>query len=128
VDDDGLSGLTISDETVNEGDSGTTTAVFTILLSPAVTTTTVTVDYVTANGTALAGSDYAAKSGTLTFDPGITSIPVYITVYGDDEFEPDERFAVRISNGNPAPILGFVAYATITNDDNQQLYLPFIIR
>ena len=32
-----------------------------------------TVDYTTANGTATAGSDYAAKSGNLSFAPGVTS-------------------------------------------------------
>ena len=41
---------------------------------------TVTVQYQTANGTALAGSDYTAASGTVTFAPGVTSQPVVVAV------------------------------------------------
>ncbi len=116
---------------VIEGDSGTGTAVFTVTLTnPA--DFPITVDYATEDGFgdtgADAGSDYAAKSGTLTFDPGETSQNINVTVYGDTESEPDERLVMRISNGNPAPMLATVAYGDILNDDNLKVYLPFIIR
>jgi PKD repeat protein len=61
--------LTIADLTITEGDSQTTTATFTVTLS-APSSQPVTVAYTTANGTALAGTDYIATSGILTFAPG----------------------------------------------------------
>ncbi|MFZ1401156.1 MAG: Calx-beta domain-containing protein [Candidatus Promineifilaceae bacterium] len=116
---------------VAEGDSGTKTAVFTVTLThPA--SFPITVDYATEDGFgddgADAGSDYEAKSGTLTFNPGTDSLPINITIYGDETAEPDERLAIRISNGNPAPILASVAYGDILNDDNMKVYLPMIVR
>ena len=58
--------LAIDDVSKNEGRSGTTTFTFTVTRSGS-TSGTVTVNYATANGTAVAGSDYNAASGTLTF-------------------------------------------------------------
>src|SRR5436190_7694788 len=69
--------LSINNAFVTEGDSGTTDATFTVNLSEA-TTDTVTVDYFTTDGTAAAGSDYQARSGTLTFAPGDTSKTIAI--------------------------------------------------
>jgi len=64
------SSLSVDDVIVVEGDSGTTTATFTVSLSAA-SSGTVTVDYATADGTATtADDDYVAASGTLTFAPG----------------------------------------------------------
>lgn len=116
---------------MTEGDSGTKTAVFTVTLTnPA--SFPITVDYATEDGFgdtgADAGSDYEAKSGTLTFTPGTDSLPINVTIYGDGMHEPDERFAIRISNGNPAPLLATVTYGDILNDDNMKVYLPMIIR
>ncbi len=116
---------------VAEGNSGTGTAVFTVTLTnPA--SFPITVDYTTEDGYgdtgADAGSDYEAKSGTITFNPGETSQNINVTVYGDTESEPDERFVLRISNGNPAPIQNSSTYGDILNDDNMKVYLPFIIR
>jgi phage host-nuclease inhibitor protein Gam len=55
----------ISDVTLTEGDSGTKTATFTVTLTWRLRRPDV--DYATADGTAAAGSDYTAASGTLTF-------------------------------------------------------------
>ncbi|MCB8948413.1 MAG: hypothetical protein H6653_10405 [Ardenticatenaceae bacterium] len=116
---------------VTEGDSGTKTAVFTVnLTNPA--SFPITVDYATEDGFgdtgADAGSDYEATSGTLTFNPGIASLPINVTIFGDGINEPDERFVMRISNGNPAPMLATVAYGDILNDDDMKVYLPLIVR
>ena len=116
---------------VTEGDSGTKTAVFTVnLTNPA--SFPITVDYATEDGFgdagADAGSDYEAQSGTLTFNPGVESLPINVTIYGDEVSEPDERFVMRISNGNPNPLLATVAYGDILNDDNMKVYLPLIVR
>ena len=54
------------------------------------------VSYATANGTATAGSDYVAASGTLTFAAGETSKTLTRPVLGDTDLEPDETFAVTL--------------------------------
>src|SRR5262249_49911015 len=60
--------LRIDDVTLTEGDAGTVNAVFTVHLV-AENGQTVTVQYSTADGSAIAGKDYVATSGTLTFGP-----------------------------------------------------------
>jgi CSLREA domain-containing protein len=117
VDDDPLPGLSINDVSVAEGNSGTTNANFTVSLSAA-SGQTVTVNYATANGTATAGSDYVATSGTLTFTPGQTSKPITVTVIGDTTVEPDETFFVDLSSPTNAAITRSRGTGTIINDDN----------
>ncbi|MBB2758828.1 UNVERIFIED_ORG: uncharacterized protein YhjY with autotransporter beta-barrel domain [Xanthomonas campestris] len=116
VNDDALPALSIDDVSVNEGNSGTTTATFTVSLSAA-SGQTVSVNYITADGTATAGSDYAARSGTLTFAPGITAQGVAITVNGDTAVEPNETFSVGLSGASNASIARATGTGTIVNDD-----------
>ena len=63
-----------------------------------------TVGYATAGGTATAGSDYAATSGTLTFNPGVTTQTITVNVNGDTTVEPDETFFVDLSAPTNATI------------------------
>jgi len=112
----GASTLAINDVSVSEGNSGTTSANFTVTLSPA-SSQTVIVQYATANGTALAGSDYVTTSGALTFTPGETSKLVSVTVNGDMTIEPNETFFVNLSNASNATITDNQGVATILNDD-----------
>lgn len=58
---------------------------------------TVTVNYATADGTATAGSDYTATSGTLTFAPGVTTQTVGVPIIGDNFAEPDETFSLNLT-------------------------------
>ncbi len=121
VDDDGLPSLTINDATVTEGDSGTVNAVFTVTLSPA-SGSLVTVDYATADGTATAGQDYTATSGTLVFNPGETSKTITVTVQGDQVDEGSaETFTVTLSNAQNATIYDGQGVGTITDDDTATL-------
>ena len=99
-----------------EGNSGTTNAVFTVTLSAA-STSTVTVDYATANGTATAGSDYTAGTGTLSFAAGTTSKTITVAVTGDTAVEPNETFVVNLTNAVGATIADAQGVGTITNDD-----------
>jgi subtilisin family serine protease len=108
--------LAIGDASVIEGNAGTVTATFTVTLS-ASSTQTVTVAYTTANGTATAGSDYTAGSGTLTFAPGETSKFVTVTVNGDTSVEPNETFSVNLSNPTNATTGDSQGVGTIRNDD-----------
>jgi hypothetical protein len=108
--------LSISDTVVAEGNAGTSVATFTVALSAA-RTSTVTVGYATANGTATAGSDYAAQSGTLTFAAGQTTKAIAVVVNGDTAVEPNETFAVNLSAASGATIADGAGVGTITNDD-----------
>lgn len=108
--------LSIANSTVLEGDSGSTTAVFTVTLSPS-STTAVSVDYTTVDDTALAGSDYIASSDTLTFNPGETKKQINVSVTGDTDDELDEIFTVQLSNPTNADLLEATAVGTIIDDD-----------
>ncbi|WP_392535477.1 beta strand repeat-containing protein [Nostoc sp. C117] len=108
--------LSINNISVTEGNTGTTNATFTVNLSAA-STSAVTVNYATANGTATAGSDYTASTGTLTFNPGNTSKTISVIVAGDTRFEPNETFFVNLSNATNATIADNQALGTILNDD-----------
>ena len=115
--------ISVSDTSLVEGNAGTTQAAFKVSLSKA-STETVTVDYATADGTATAGSDYAAVKGTLTFAPGETVKTVQVSVRGDTLVEADETFALRLSNAGRATLSGASATATIVNDDAAPAPLP----
>ncbi|WP_287710038.1 Calx-beta domain-containing protein, partial [Microcystis sp. M086S1] len=108
--------LTISNPTIAENNSGTNNLVFKVTLSTT-STQTITVNYATANNTATAGSDYIAKTGTLTFTPGQISQDIIISVNGDTAIEPDETFLVNLSNPSNALITDNQGLGTITNDD-----------
>ncbi|HVS80930.1 MAG TPA: DUF4394 domain-containing protein, partial [Pyrinomonadaceae bacterium] len=108
--------ISINDVAVVEGNSGSTSAVFTVTLSPA-STQTVTVDYFTSNGTATAPSDYQSVNGTLTFSPGVTTRTISVPVNGDTTPEGDETFFVNLTNASNAVIVGGLGVGTILNDD-----------
>ncbi len=114
--DDPMPTLSISDETKIEGSAGTTQFVFFVTLSTASGATT-TVDFITADGTALAGGDYTATSGTLSFAPGELTKEVHVNVGGDTVFETAETFSVNLSNPTNATIADGTGTGTITNDD-----------
>jgi len=109
-------GISISDVSLSEGNGGTTSFDFNVTLSTA-SDQTVTVDYVTADGTAIVGSDYQPASGTLTFGPGDTSKTVSVLVSGDPTDEPNETFVINLSNPAKATITKAQGTGTIINDD-----------
>jgi hypothetical protein len=108
--------LSVNDVSVTEGNRGSVNARFTVTLSAA-SSQTVTVAYATANGTAVAGSDYQSASGTLTFAPGTTRRSITIRVYGDRAVEPDETFFVNLSHEVNATIAKAQGVGTIVNND-----------
>jgi Cellulose binding domain/Calx-beta domain/Glycosyl hydrolases family 18 len=110
--------ISVADVSINEGNSGTKNETFTVTLSAAATSN-VTVNYATRNDTALAGSDYTATSGKLTFSPGQTSKTVNVGVLGDAVFESDEDFFLDLSAPVGATLARATATGTITNDDAQ---------
>ncbi len=108
--------LQIRDVTVTEGNTGTVAAQFTVTLSSA-STQTITVAYATANGTATAGSDYQAASGTLTLAPGEASKTITVLVNGDRLAEPNETFSVNLSSPTNATIADGHGMGTILDDE-----------
>lgn len=87
----------------------------------------ITVDYATSDGTAAAGSDYTANSGTLTFAPGETSKTINVAVLDDSAFESNEIVNLTLSNVTPGTtFLGVPSSATLTIlDDEQQPTVKF---
>ena len=79
----------------------------------------VTVSFETMDGTALAGTDYAAASGTLSFgaSPGTQTQTIRVQTHQDTLDEPDETFTVTLSNPNGATLQGDTATGTIADDD-----------
>src|SRR5205085_284361 len=117
--DDQAPSIAIADVTVTEGNSGTTTAIFTVSLSNP-SAQTITVNYATADGSAtLADSDYQNATGTVTFAPGQTTRTITVLVNGDTKFEPNETFLLNLSGASNASIADNQAIGTITNDDLQ---------
>ena len=118
--DDGQPQITIGDRAMAEGNSGgTTNATFQVSLSSP-STEIVTVQYGTAPGTAdtsSANPDFNATSGTLTFNPGITSLTVDVPIHGDFTYELDETFTVVLSAPLNATILDGTGAGLILNDD-----------
>ena len=108
--------ITIADATVKEGDSGTRNLAFTVSLSEA-TSGPVTVTYATANGTAKAGEDYIAQTGTLTFAAGETSKVVNVKVTGDTAIEGNETLKINLTAPTGGKIADGGAIGTIVNDD-----------
>ena len=110
-------GLSVGDARATEGVDAALG--FAVTLSPA-SSGTVTVDYATADGTAQAGADYTAASGTLTFAPGETSKTVAVALLDDAHDEGAESFTLRLSNASGADIADAEATGTIVNSDPLQ--------
>jgi len=111
--DDDLPRVSIDDVTVKEGDSGTTTATFNVTLDIRAPRP-VTISWATADGTATAGADYLAASGTLTFAPDEQEKTIDVAVIGDAAKEGNELFVVNLSGAALSRSAGVV---TILEDD-----------
>ncbi len=111
--------LSIDSPSVTEGDSGTQSLTFTVSISPEpLAGQDATVDWTTADGSATAGSDYAAASGSLTFvNGGSLSQTVSVDVYGDTTFELDETFSITLQNDVHAELPATGGTGTILTDD-----------
>lgn len=117
LDDEGAPSLAISAASVTEGNSGSTSQTFTISLSNA-STTAVTANYTTVNGSALSGDDFSASSGSITIPAGEVQTQIAIAVVGDVLDETNETYSVSLSNPQNATLAVASAQATITDNDN----------
>jgi hypothetical protein len=105
----------IADVSIAEGDSGQINAVITVTLIG--DHDGVTLDFLTADNAATAGSDYVAQTGTLTFAPGVFSQTIEVPILGDRLGEGDEGFFVTLTNASGAIFTDNQAIVTI--DDNE---------
>ena len=112
-----LPGLSAGDARVTE--AAGVTLDFTVTLAPAVTER-VTVAYTTADGTATAGADYTATSGTLTFNAGETAKTISVPVLDDVHDEGEETLTLTLSTAAGARIADGAATGTIVNADPLQ--------
>lgn len=108
--------LSIADSSLVEGNRGSKQMQFKVSRNGS-SEGTVSMDYRTVAGTALAKSDYIAASGTLVFQPGVSSQTITVTIKSDRTREPDETFTVELRNAVGASITDAVATGTILNDD-----------
>ena len=114
--------LSVADAEATEEDDATLD--FAVTLDPAADAA-VTVDYATSDGTAIAGADYTAASGTLTFEPGDTSKTVSVAIADDAEDDGGETLTLTLDNASGAKIGTAAATGTIRDDDGNRLTASF---
>jgi hypothetical protein len=117
--------------TVVNGPGSTATATFTVTLNPAVASNgnhvfPITVDYQTIDGSAIAGVNYVAAEGTLTFNPSGNTNPITqtisITVINNGLYDVDKDFSIVLSN----PINGYISNDTGTVTIHSPLAPPTV--
>jgi hypothetical protein len=116
MDDDPAPTLSVADVSVDEGDTGTTQAVFAVGLSAA-SGLPVTFRFRTVEGTAAEGVDYVGTNGVLTIPAGATSATVSVTINGDTLYETNETFELLLSDVENATLPVDRGLATILDDD-----------
>jgi VCBS repeat-containing protein len=111
--------VNVTGQSIVEGDDGTSILTFTVTRSGA--PADFTIDYTTSGGTATAGGDYVATTGTLTFTAGgPASQTISVTINGDTTPEPTETFNVTLGNlvsSGGVTLQTATATGTIENDD-----------
>jgi len=116
--------LSIADASVTEGNSGSKSLTFTVRLSKADRNRVISVNFSTADGSALGGSDYTPASGTVSIAAGRTTATLSVPIAGDTAIEPDETFVVNLASPVNATIGDAQAVGTIVNDDAPPSSVP----
>jgi uncharacterized repeat protein (TIGR03803 family) len=116
--------IAIVDKSIIEGNKGSKMMYFIVQVNKKHPTKVITVDYHTEDGTAIAGNDYIAQSGTLTFEPGIKKLTLGIQVNGDKIVEGNEVFNVIVSNPLNAVITDAIGTGTIIDNDATAIAAP----
>lgn len=113
-----LPSLSITSASVNEGNTGTVSASFPLVLSGSINQQ-VRVFYSLTSGTAAAGSDFNSTTSPVDIPANVVTAGVVVSVNGDQTFEPDETFTLTLipTNSINAFIDTATAQGTILNDD-----------
>lgn len=98
--------VSIADANAHEGKNDVTLIYFDVSLNARDDCKTVTVDWSTVDGTAKAGEDYIADSGTLTFGPGETIKTVEVVILDDKVEDSGEIFTLQLSNASTVTLSG----------------------
>ena len=116
--------VSAADASATEGTDGTID--FEVTLNARDDCETVTVDWVTADGSATAGEDYTAANGTLTFGPGETSKTVSVVILDDTVEDSGETFTLRLSNPSGVALADAEATGTISDEESPFVSMPQI--
>ncbi|MBN1922810.1 MAG: right-handed parallel beta-helix repeat-containing protein, partial [Anaerolineae bacterium] len=120
--------FSITDASIEEGNSSTSPMVFIVELSKP-GAQAVTVKYVTSPGTAQSGSDYTHTSGTLSFAAGETLKTITVQIVGDTISEANESFTVALNTpSSGTTIARGTATGTILDDGGSRVFLPLVLR
>ena len=103
LNDDPIPTVTVAPASILKPNVRTTNFVINVFLS-ASSYQTIWVDYATGDGSGLAGTDYTATNGLLTFNPGVTNQTITVPVIGNTLYEPNKIFYVTLSNPTNALI------------------------
>src|SRR5262249_33111621 len=119
--------VSVADTSGAEGGALSGKLQFSVTLA-APTDVPVSVGYATTGGTAVAGSDYSSRSGTLSFAPGETAKVIAVPLIGDTTIEPDETLGVRLSNPVGVRIARADAVGTVLNDDTPRISIADVAK
>lgn len=108
--------MSVSDVTMREGNAGNAFVTFNVTLNKP-SDTAITATFSTADGSATSGSDYVARTGTITFAPNTVTGTVKVSLLPDTTAEANETFTLNLSNPNGATIVDAQGQATLYNDD-----------
>ncbi len=113
----GTPAISVANLSLAEGDTATTPFQFTVQLSAAAASGGVSFNYSTADGTALAGTDYTAASGSGSIAETETSTTITINVIGNTTPQSDRNFSLNLTGITGATPSSLTATATIEDDD-----------
>jgi hypothetical protein len=109
-------------------DESTSHATITVTLDALTSTSDVTVEYFTSNGTAVTGSDYTSSTGILTIPIGAKTITFTIPILNDTEFDPDETIILTLTNPEGSVLGGpITSILRIVDDEKYTVFLPTVI-
>jgi hypothetical protein len=106
--------VVVTSPSVIDGSGGATTPVNFTITRPGSLSGSLTVNYTTADDTAVAGTDYLAASGTVMFADGQATQTVTVTSLDTNVPKPNIDFKLIAT---PAGGTSFTGVATILNDD-----------
>jgi hypothetical protein len=108
----------VADNSANEGDIGGSNKLqFAVVLDKR-SAQTISMEYQTSDGSAAAGRDYTAASGSLSFAPGETSKTVEVALIGNEDVQPNRALKLTLSNAHGATLQRTQASGTIIDDDH----------
>ncbi len=113
----GIGGSGSCPSNVDEPDPGDSVDLFVSLTMAEAIDRAVTVNFATADGTATAGEDYQAASGSVQFLPGSTEASFVLTVFGDSVNENTETFDLVLSGASTVSLVESDITFSIINEN-----------